>query len=338
MKRFLATAVLLLGLASLFVALALDFGPGTAPYTVVAQSEADVKIVDQYFLNPPEEIDVSEDVNITLRKTLHNNGPDGPVDVNVTTDVTVPVDCTATPDPHNPTSANLPVSTDVVVDEVWTIHCEYPSSHTSEFVNTIAIATGGVSDPNSTNNVASTLLTLDAIGYADVKVVGQHFYGPEEMDVSVTESAYVETMLHNNGPDGPVEVTVGYTATAPADCEIYWMGEPEQWVLPVSVDVMVPGDFEIHCYEPSSHTFWVESWMSGPKEPHFSDPAPGNNSWSSDLTVDAIGSPTPVGGIAELPDVSGSSDPNYALVAGVIAAAVVALTAGAWYARRRWSR
>jgi hypothetical protein len=47
-------------------------------------------------------------------------------------------------------------------------------------------------------------------------------------------------------------------------------------------------------------------------------------------------SPTPVGGIAELPDVSESAARSYVALAGLAAAALVALSAGAWYARRRW--
>jgi len=43
----------------------------------------------------------------------------------------------------------------------------------------------------------------------------------------------------------------------------------------------------------------------------------------------------PVGGIAVLPDVTGSSAPNYIPLAGLAAAALVALTAGGWHARRR---
>jgi hypothetical protein len=53
----------------------------------------------------------------------------------------------------------------------------------------------------------------------------------------------------------------------------------------------------------------------------------------------------PVGGIADLPDVSqgpgrqaASSNPPYAALAGGLAAALVAVTAGAWYARSRWQR
>ncbi|MCJ7509920.1 MAG: hypothetical protein MUP14_03415 [Dehalococcoidia bacterium] len=48
-----------------------------------------------------------------------------------------------------------------------------------------------------------------------------------------------------------------------------------------------------------------------------------------------LGWSQPVGGIAELPDVSGSSAANYIPLAGVAAAALVALTAGGWHARRR---
>jgi hypothetical protein len=45
-----------------------------------------------------------------------------------------------------------------------------------------------------------------------------------------------------------------------------------------------------------------------------------------------------VGGLAELPGVAGSSSLNYIAVAGLAAAALVALSAGGWYARRRWVR
>lgn len=47
-----------------------------------------------------------------------------------------------------------------------------------------------------------------------------------------------------------------------------------------------------------------------------------------------IASPA-VGGIAELPDVSGSSAPSYLALAGLAAAALVALMAGEWYASGR---
>jgi hypothetical protein len=46
----------------------------------------------------------------------------------------------------------------------------------------------------------------------------------------------------------------------------------------------------------------------------------------------------PAGGLAELPVVSDSSGPPYAVLAGLAAVTLVVLAAGAWYARRRWAR
>ena len=49
-------------------------------------------------------------------------------------------------------------------------------------------------------------------------------------------------------------------------------------------------------------------------------------------------SPAAADGLAELPAVSDSSAPNYIALAGLAAAALLSLTASAWYARKRWLR
>jgi hypothetical protein len=61
---------------------------------------------------------------------------------------------------------------------------------------------------------------------------------------------------------------------------------------------------------------------------------------ANDTVIDGTGTSqhSYVGGLAALPDVAGSSGPNYALLGGLAAAALVALGAGGWYARRRWVR
>jgi len=122
----------------------------------------------------PDEIGVSENSDICLRKTLHNNGSYGPVDVSISTSATAPDDCSAIPDAGNPTSVSLPVSTDTVVDEIWTVHCATPSSHSFSFDNVATITSAHVTDPNQGNNSASTGLTVGAIGQADVESAGQH--------------------------------------------------------------------------------------------------------------------------------------------------------------------
>jgi hypothetical protein len=62
---------------------------------------------------------------------------------------------------------------------------------------------------------------------------------------------------------------------------------------------------------------------------------PDQTDTDGDGVGDACEAPPPVGGIAGLPDASDSSGPNYIALAGLTAAALVALGAGGWYARRR---
>jgi len=254
--------------------------------TVNATAQADVKISSQQLVAPPSEIPVSQNVDITLRKTLHNNGGYGPVDVSISASATAPADCTATAKAGNPTSAKLPVSTDVVVDEVWTIHCAKPGSHSFSFNDSIAVTTLHVQDPTPGNNAASTGLTVNAIAQADVKVVGVQVSGPAEIDVGEDADVTVSTTLHNNGGYGPVDVSVSASATAPADCTATAKpGNPTSARLPVSVDVVVDHTWTVHCSQPSSHTFTFRTDITGIKDPGVVDPNLSNNSASTELAV-----------------------------------------------------
>ncbi|MCJ7509816.1 MAG: hypothetical protein MUP14_02885 [Dehalococcoidia bacterium] len=65
------------------------------------------------------------------------------------------------------------------------------------------------------------------------------------------------------------------------------------------------------------------------------DPNLANNKLTTSFTLSMNGF---VGGLAELPGVSGSSGFNYVGLAGLAAVALVVLGASGWYARRRWVR
>jgi len=256
---------------------------------VAVWTQADVRISDQQLVSPPTEIDVSEDVEVTLRKTLHNTGGYGPVDVSITTNASAPPDCTATPDPANPTSVNLPDSTEVVVDEVWSIHCDHPSEHSFSFDNTIAITTPHVEDPLPLNNTASTGLTLTARAQADVRISGQQLVDPPtEIDVSEAVEVTLRKTLHNNGGYGPVDISISATATAPPGCSATPdPANPTSANLPVSTDVVVDEVWSIHCEEPSEHSFTFDNSIAI-TTPHVEDPVPVNNTASTELVVDAI--------------------------------------------------
>jgi hypothetical protein len=270
-----------------------DLSPGnnsaSTTLTVDVIGQADVKISSQALVSPPSEISVSQNVGLTLRKHLHNAGTYGPVDVSISPSASAPSDCTATPATGNPTSATLPVSVDTVVDEGWTIHCSKPSSHTFSFNDSIAVTTSHVTDPDLTNNSASTGLTVKALAQADVKISSQALVSPpSEIDVSASVPITLRKHLHNAGTYGPVEVSISPSASAPSDCTATpATGNPTSATLPVSVDTVVDEGWTIHCSKPSSHTFSFNDSIAV-TTPHVTDPDLANNSASTDLTVDAI--------------------------------------------------
>ena len=268
----------------------------TTGLTVAAYKYTDVKIVSQALVSPPATMNVSEDKQVTLHKVLHNNGGYGPVQVCITAQAQAPSGCTATPSLGNPTSATLPVSTDVLVDEVWTLHCSRASTHGFTFNDAIAITTPHVEDPTPGNNSKSTPLSVEVIANADVKIISQGFVSPPT-NINISESVPVtlHKVLHNNGPYAaePATVTITETATAPAGCTIDPPTYSTQVAAPYSVDVTVDEVFTIHCTQQGTHTFTVDNSVSEPKEPHIDDPNMANNTASTELTVE-------VGGLADV--------------------------------------
>jgi hypothetical protein len=91
----------------------------------------------------------------------------------------------------------------------------------------------------------------------------------------------------------------------------------------------IPGIYEVSGWFPS------EGSANGTLRLVTFDPAcdTGTLQWTATVSFPP---PPAVGGIAVLPDVSDSAAGDYAALAGLAAAALAALTAGAWCARRRW--
>ncbi len=291
--------------------------------TVYAWEKADVKKVSFQVIEPPDgsDIDVSADVPVLVRAVVHNNGPFGPVDISDEIFASAPADCTVTPDTVTTVVDDVPVSVDVVIDGVFTIHCTAPSTHGFTFEDkNLVLLTEHVYDPLPDNNTADPItLLVNSWGDADVKIVSQQFLTPPD-EIAVSEDVVVtlEKVLHNNGPAGPVFVDVHKAASAPSDCTIL----PESYddlqiELPVSIEVVLVEEFSIHCSAPSFHTFEVINTVSAPKGPHVTDPDMTNNVAATPLTVAAIGQ-ADLKIALSLPDDMPTVDGNQLLVVGSV--------------------
>jgi hypothetical protein len=133
---------------------------------------------------------------------------------------------------------------------------------------------------------------------------------------------------------------LGFTAYDVPGDECEFQGP---WLLPIALDIEEDDSFGpgiLGLYEVSG-SFLGEGNAEGTLRLLVDDPPcdSGVLDWtatSSFPTPTPTPTPSPaVGGIAELPDVSGSSAPSYLALAGLAAAALVALVAGGWYASGR---
>ncbi|UCH87774.1 MAG: thrombospondin type 3 repeat-containing protein [Dehalococcoidia bacterium] len=261
---------------------------------VTAWAYADVKKISLEVLDPPTDINVSEDVPITVRAVVHNNGYYEPVDIEDETIITAPADCTVDgvgSASETTVLSDVPVSVDQTVDNVFTIHCSSTSTHEFGITNELTVLTEHVLDASG-NNSAATSLVVNAWGEADVKIVGAGLVGlPAEIDLSEDVPVTLEATLHNNGPSTPVQAQYDLGLVAPADCTVDGGAsktEGAQIELPVSVDVPVSMAATIHCSEPSSHTFDYSVDVSVAKDPHMTDTDPLNNSAATDASTDVI--------------------------------------------------
>ena len=195
---------------------------------------ADVKIIGETVTDPLT-INISENAAVTLTKTVHNNGPQDPVDGVLTTAVTAPADCTVNgaPSATIATNVSLPASIaqDVPIDV--TIHCTQPSFHTFQVAQEIQPADPALNpDTDQSNNTLTDSFTLQVLAQADYGIVtttasttlplfcpsvlesagdctNDPVGGPAAFPllvVSRNEPLTVSKELHNNGPFGPVPV------------------------------------------------------------------------------------------------------------------------------------
>jgi hypothetical protein len=162
--------------------------------TVNALAKADVEILDRYWDSPPASIGVSQNVPVTLKKVLKNNGTFA-VTVPVTHTATAPADCTITPISRSEQVA-LGAGETKTLSEQFTIHCTSPSIHTFSVDNLIGQPKEAhITDPDGTNNYAFIDLTVAAVHHVQKAVVDINM-GPNPLLVkpsTVNNLAVVDT-------------------------------------------------------------------------------------------------------------------------------------------------
>jgi len=159
--------------------------------------------------------------------------------------------------------------------------------------------------------------------------------------IATTGNSIRGNSIHSNGGKGIENVNGGNRGLDPPiiDGVGSASGHTNPKCYPCTVEVFSDNEDEGRIYHDSTTTnddatgTWT--YPGAVTGPHITTTATHADGNTSEFSAPLAYYP-PVGGIAELPDVSGSSGPNHIALAGGLATALLALTAGGWYARRRW--
>ncbi len=261
----------------------------TAEVTAQGLGTDDDQSITTVFSLPPLTFNTGDTFLLKLDKILHNNGPFGPVDVDIVQTVNAPPDCTVTPSAQNPTAATLAASVSESVQETWSASCTQPSFHIFEVENCISFTGLHITDPDLSNNCVTSTINVVIVGQADVKISSQSLSGPASGEVGQPFTLTLDKTLHNNGPTDPADVDIDLTVVgAPPDCTV--IPDPQNLdsaSLPASVPVDVAESFTVTCSDPSFHTIEIENCIDVTTL-HTSDPDNNNNCQTSQITLPVV--------------------------------------------------
>ena len=176
----------------------------------------------------------------------------------------------------------------------FNLHCNAKSLHDDDVLFEVGVAPiYPVQEEGQAigDNVHKQYLSIEAWERADIKKVGMVIPDPV-LVVSQNTDITVRSVVHNNGPYGPVSVTDTVTGTAPPDCSFVTpangISSLNATLTNVSVDYTIDHIYTVHCTKPSNHTWEFDNTLAFNNEVHVRDPNPNNNTSSLSVTFPAV--------------------------------------------------
>jgi hypothetical protein len=288
----------------------IDPSPGSnsaagGPVTVPVIGLSDLKLAAVVASGPPS-ASPAVPFNVSSTVTVHNNGPFGPTNADVTVTLSLPADCT-TPDP-NPqlfTNVSLPVSTAASFVATWSVTCTDKSSHSFATNASVAANQAHLDDPTPGNNAAASAAAIVAvIAAADGKITGATVVSPPAFIASNTNVPItIRTVIHNNGPFGPAMFNLTRSMTPVAGCTVTPPAASSH-SLAASTPITVDAIWIVNCV-PGTYSFNFANVLTI-DDLHVADPAPGNDTGVAAATISAD---TDGDGIPDPIEVGCGSDP-----------------------------
>ncbi len=270
------------------------FGAGdrTFPVAPFGNSETETDVSKTFELtDAPAEMEVGVTAQFTLRSTLTNHGPAGPVDVRETLTVTGPPDCVIDPPAivrevtlGRPGVGGQPPS-QRVFDDVIDITCSQPSFHGFTFTNEVEVISARVDDPDLSNNTVSFEETREVFADADLTIVGFSLDCTPDPLVGEDFTCIARGEVANLGPFEPVDGNVRLELSGPADCVTTANTEIAVTGVTLASPESFAASWTASCTDRSFHPFTAEATV----EPgiHIRDGVD-NNTASDEFVVEVV--------------------------------------------------
>lgn len=267
---------------------------GSNTATTAVFDVADLKASSVTVAGPPQAL-TGQQFDVDVTTTVHNNGPAGPANADVTATLNLPPDCsTLTPNPQTTEDTPIPVSAATDVVQTWQVMCTDRSSHLFTAGTSVTLDDFHVTDPVAANDIAgSPDEVIPIFDQADGKIVAAQVLSPPSfISANTNVNITVRTELHNNGPEGPADFDLSRSVTPPAGCTITPPATSSH-NLAVSVATIVDAVWTINCV-PGSYDITFGNTLSVTGL-HVLDPAAGNNVANAllSVTVDTDGDGVP---------------------------------------------
>jgi hypothetical protein len=305
---------------------------------------ADVKYLG-IVLNP-EAVAQNEDAPVTVRSVLHNNGPFGPVLVDITLMPSLPPDCAISSPATLTASTNVPVSVAVSVDQVVGVSCSETSFHELCWAGSAGVESLHVEEPTTSNNSAASCSVHPVTGTYDLKIASFEVIAPDSAQPGANFDVMTDAVLHNNGPYASVSNASGSIGfSAPTSCSVD-PAVPQPFgpaTLPVSVAIVVSTTWSVNCPDAGGKGFFAAASVAAEPIAHVTEANGANNSAVASGSVQVSlpatpgpGVPLAIGGEAGLLGSSSSRGSAGPVVIGSVAMlGLLLLLAGLAGLRRR---
>ena len=138
-------------------------GDNDASVGTLVVAAADLSILSFEAVDPPVEVLLGEELDITLRRVITNNGPSAPMDTDVTVTAAAPAGSSVSPPVSSFGELALGLGEQREMLETFRIGCGQLGLQAFTFTNEVQPAQPVDTDPDQSNNLASLSLNIECI-------------------------------------------------------------------------------------------------------------------------------------------------------------------------------